>query len=248
MSVCYDKRARQTRRLSGGQRKGFWPRLGKWHQRIKTKIKDPVSGLLHAFGAVLALAGLIFLVVEVQGKPWQWSSFVLYGITLVVLYTASALYHLLKVGPKITDALFGFDRAAIYVLIAGTYSPICLVALPTGWGWSLLGVVWGLAAVGIAIDIISRRRAPDWVQAVLYLITGWVALAALGPLIRALPPAALGWLGAGSLIYTVGAVICVMDKPKLRPGVFSAHDLWHVLVMAGSACHFVVMFLLTRHF
>lgn len=222
--------------------------LEHYRAHLWRRTKDPVAGFLHAFGALLAVAGLVYLIVEVQGRPWQWSSFIIYGITLVVLYTASALYHLLKASPKVTDALFGFDRAAIYALIAGTYTPICLIALPTGWGWSLLGVVWGLALTGIVIDIISRRRAPDWVQAVLYLLTGWVALAALGPLVRSVPPAALVWLLIGSLIYTGGAVICVMDKPKLRPGLFSAHELWHCLVLAGSACHFVTMFLIARHF
>lgn len=197
-------------------------------------------------GALLALAGLIFLIIQAQGKPWHLTSFAIYGVTLFVLYLASALYHSLPVGPRIRNALFGFDRAAIYALIAGTYTPLCLVALPAGWGYSLFGIVWGLALFGIAIDIISRQRTPDWLQAVLYLATGWIALIAIGPLVRSLPPAALVWLLAGSLIYTGGAIICVTDRPKLRPGVFSAHDLWHVLVLAGSACHFILMLFLLR--
>jgi hemolysin III len=102
-------------------------------------------------------------------------------------------------------------------------------------------VVWGLAVTGIVADILSRRRAPDWLTALLYLVTGWVAVVAIGPLVRALPGAALLWLLAGCMIYTVGAVICVKERPRLRPGVFGAHDLWHVLVLAGSVCHFVLM-------
>ena len=145
------------------------------------------------------------------------------------------------------ERLYGLDRAAIYTLIAGTYTPICLLALPTAWGWSLLGVVWGLAVVGILVDIISRRRVPDWLQAALYLATGWVALVAIGPLVYSLPLVALLLLLAGCLIYTVGAIICVTNRPRLRPGFFDAHDLWHVLVMAGSACHFLMMLILVGH-
>ncbi len=209
-------------------------------------LKDPFCGMSHAVGAVLALCGLVYLLIKSNGDPWRVTSFAVYGVTLFLLYTASALYHSLRVSPKAEDALYGFDRAAIYALIAGTYTPICLVALPMGWGWSLFGVVWGLAITGILIDVISRRRTPHWLQAVLYLLTGWVALVAIGPLFRSLPLAALGWLAAGCLIYTVGAVICVTERPRIRPGVFGAHELWHVLVLAGSACHFVVMTLIAR--
>ena len=189
---------------------------------------------------------MIFLICESHGDPWKITSFAIYGATLITLYVASALYHSLRVGPRATAGLYGFDRAAIYALIAGTYTPVCLVALPAGWGWSLFGVVWGLAITGILIDVISRRRAPDWVQAVMYLATGWLAVVAIGPLVRSLPPMALGWLAAGCVLYSVGAVICVKDRPRMRPGIFDAHDLWHVLVLAGSACHFVLMVLLAR--
>jgi len=184
---------------------------------------------------------LIFLLLASRGRPWQIVSFAIYGATLVFLYTASTLYHLLRLSPRKEDCLFGLDRAAIYTLIAGTYTPLCLLALPAAWGWSLFGVVWGLAAVGITVDTVARRRTPDWLQALLYLTTGWVAVVAAGPLLHALPPFALAWLLAGSLIYSLGAVICVTGRPRLRPGLFGAHDLWHVLVLTGSACHFIVM-------
>jgi hemolysin III len=208
---------------------------------LVARLKHPFSGLSHLTGAVLALVGLIVLLVAAQGKPWHTVSFAIYGISLAFLYTASALYHLLQLSPPKEEWLYGMDRAAIYTLIAGTYTPICLLALPTAWGWSLLGAVWGLAVVGIAVNIISRRRAPDWLQAVLYLATGWVAVIAIGPLIRSLPPVALLLLLAGCLIYTGGAIICVTNRPRLRPGFFGAHDLWHLLVMAASACHFLMM-------
>lgn len=197
-------------------------------------------------GAALALAGMVFLIVESHGNPWQILSFAIYGVTLITLYVASALYHSVQASRRTVNALYGFDRAAIYALIAGTYTPICLLALPAGWGWSLFGVVWGLALAGIVADIISRRRAPDWLQMLLYLGVGWVAVIAIRPLLASLPLAALGWLGAGCVVYSVGAVICVTDWPKIKPGVFSAHEIWHLLVIIGSLCHFVVMALLAR--
>ena len=205
------------------------------------KIKHPFSGLSHLTGAVLSAIGLVVLLVAAGGRPYHTVSFAIYGVTLILLYTASALFHLLRLAPHNEEKLFAFDRAAIYLLIAGTYTPICLVALPPVWGWSLLGIVWSLAIAGIVVDIISRRKAPDWLQALLYLLTGWVFLIAVGPLVRVLPLAGLLWLAAGCLVYTVGSVICVTNRPRLRPGVFDAHDLWHVLVIAGSACHFVLM-------
>jgi hemolysin III len=218
-----------------------WKRRVHSLKQVLKRLKHPFSGLSHLTGAVLSLAGLIVLLMAAWGKPWHTISFAVYGASLVFLYTASALYHLLRLPPPKEERLYGLDRAAIYTLIAGTYTPICLIALPAAWGWSLLGVVWGLAVVGILVDIISRHRAPDWVQAALYLATGWVALLAIGPLVSSLPPVALLLLLAGCLIYTVGAVICVTDRPRLRPGVFGAHDLWHVLVLAGSVCHFLLM-------
>lgn len=204
-------------------------------------IKDPFSGLSHGAGAVLSLVGLAVLLGVAWGKPWHLATFGVYGVTLFLVYLASSLYHSLRVNPRWEGRLLGFDRAAIFCLIAGTYTPVCLVALGGGWGWSLFGVVWGLAVIGIAIDVVSRGKTPDWLTALFYLVMGWLALVALGPLTRALPLGGLLLLLAGCLIYTAGAVVCVLDRPRLKPGVFGAHDLWHLLVLAGSACHFALM-------
>lgn len=209
--------------------------------KVLSRFKHPFSGLSHLFGAVLALVGVTFLLCAAWGSPARVAAFAVYGVSLIFLFAASGLYHLLRLPERQEGVLLGLDRAAIYLLIAGTYTPICLIALPHAWGIPLLSTVWGLATVGIVVDILSRRRTPDWLQALLYLLTGWAVLAALGPLVRSLPIPALIWLGTGCLIYTVGAVICVTNRPRLRPGVFGAHDLWHVLVIAGSVCHFVVM-------
>jgi len=204
-------------------------------------LKHSFSGLSHLAGAVLSVFGLIVLLAAAGGRFWHTVSFAVYGTTLVLLYTASALYHLLRVPPEQKERLLGLDRAAIYALIAGTYTPVCLVALRGPWGWGLLATVWGLALAGIAVDAFLRGRVPDWLQGLLYLSVGWVAVIAAGPLVRALPGSALLWLLAGSLLYTLGAIICVCERPRLLPGVFGAHDLWHVLVLAASACHFLLM-------
>ncbi len=193
-------------------------------------------------GAGLAVLALVLLLVRSHQDPWRATSLAVYGGTLILLYTASALYHSLRVGRKAETVLYGLDRAAIYALIAGTYTPICLIALPPAWGWTLFGVSWGVAAAGWIIDFIARYKTPDWLQAVLYLISGWVFLVAICPLAAGLPTGALAWLLAGSALYTVGAVICVKDRPRLKPGVFGAHELWHVLVILASVCHFIVMF------
>jgi hemolysin III len=206
------------------------------------KLREPFSGLSHLGGAALGVAGLVALVLLARGKPWHVSGFAIYGASLVLLYLASALYHLLPVSPRNLKRLQIFDHVGIYLLIAGTYTPICLVPLRGGWGWSLLGVVWGLALFGIAIEI-GWRTAPRWLGLALYLVMGWLAVIALGPITRTLPAAAVGWLVAGGVVYTLGAVVFALERPRLWPGIFGSHDLWHVFVLGGSACHFVLMLL-----
>lgn len=203
-------------------------------------MRHPFAGLSHLCGAGLSAAGLVVLLCLSGGRPWHVSSFAIYGASLIALYMASALYHLLPVCPKKEERLLALDQAAIYLLIAGTYTPICLVTLRGAWGWSLFGIVWGIAAAGIAIRF-AWRSAPHWLSLVLYLVMGWLCVVALAPLIRGLTPSAFGWLVAGGIVYSVGAVIFATDRPRLWPGKFGAHDLWHCFVLGGSACHFIVM-------
>jgi hemolysin III len=206
----------------------------------RLKLREPFSGLSHLGGALLAIAALVVLVCLAAGKPWHVSGFAIYGSALILLYTASALYHLLPVSDRHVERLRVFDHVCIYLLIAGTYTPICLVPLRSAWGWSLFGVVWGLALFGSLLEI-APRLAPRWVGLALYLVMGWLALIAMGPLTRTLPAAALAWLLAGGIVYTVGAVVYAIERPRLWPGIFGAHDLWHLFVLSGSACHFVLM-------
>ena len=195
------------------------------------------NGISHLIGAVLALAGLALLVASAarQADAWKIVSFSLYGATLFLLYGFSTLYHSLRGRAK---AIFRrLDHLAIYLLIAGTYTPFALVTLRGGWGWSLFGVIWGLAIAGMLLEYLPRQ-GPRILPVVIYLLMGWLALIALRPLMQALAPAGLAWLVAGGLFYTVGVLFYALDA-RLR----HAHGVWHLFVLAGSVSHyFAVLF------
>jgi len=205
-------------------------------------IREPFCGLSHGLGALLSVAALVALLVLARGKPWHTLSFAVFGVSLIVLYTASALYHSLWVKPQQIDKLMHFDHVAIFLLIAGTYAPVCLVGLrgAGAWGWTLFGIEYGLALVGIVCSLVWKRF-PDWARIGIYLIMGWLIALAMTPLRHVFPPAAIAWLYAGGIAYCVGTVVFATDKPHLWPGKFNAHDLWHIFVLAGSVCHFVLM-------
>ena len=207
----------------------------------RLRLREPFSGLSHLVGAGLSVAGLVVLLVWSAGEPWRVTAFSIYGASLILLYLASAVYHLLPASPERVKQLLVWDQVAIYLLIAGTYTPLCLVSLRGPWGWSLFGVVWGIAVVGMALRI-GWQKAPWWLCFALYLVMGWISLVAVGPLVRLLPPAGLAWLVLGGVVYSVGAVVFATERPRLWPGRFGAHELWHLFVLGGSACHFVLMF------
>jgi hemolysin III len=200
-------------------------------------IREPFCAFSHFAGALLSVAALVYLVIAADGRPWHVVSLSIYGASLIVLYLSSALYHTLPLGERGLRRMQRLDHSAIYVLIAGTYVPVCLVSLRGGWGWSLFGIEYGLAATGILLTLFWKS-APPAVRVLLYILMGWLAVIALGPLSRSLSPEGVFWLVAGGVVYTVGAVIFALDRPHLWPGKFSAHDLWHLFVLGGSACHF----------
>ena len=198
---------------------------------------EKFNALTHLVGAVLALAGTVVLIVlaALGGDPWKIVSVSIYGATLILLYSFSTLYHSLRGRAKVI--LRKLDHNSIYLLIAGSYTPFCLVTLRGPWGWSLFGVVWGLAAFGILQELMQRSEARI-LSVVIYVVMGWVALAALAQLRHALGPAGFAWLVAGGLFYTVGIVFYVIDKRLAH-----AHGIWHLFVIAGSACHYVAILL-----
>lgn len=203
-------------------------------------IKDPFCGLSHWVGAALSLAGLIALVVMTRGPGWHVAVFALYGISLVVLYVCSALAHSIHCSAQNGDRLTRLDYAAIFLLIAGTYTPVCTIAVGGPWGWSVVLGEWTLAAVGVPLVLLGRGRS-NLLRTILYLCMGWLGLFAALPVLHTLPIGGIAWLLAGGATYSIGAIIFVTDRPHLWPGRFHAHDLWHTLVLVGSACHFILI-------
>ncbi len=190
----------------------------------------------HLAGAVLALAGLVLLVVysSVYHDAWKIVSSAIYGATLLLMYTVSTLYHSVKGRAKVL--LRRLDYCSIYLLIAGSYTPFALVTLRGPWGWTLFGVNWGLAAVGVAQELWFGERTRTF-SLLLYVVMGWLIVIALGPLKTALPAAGLFWLVAGGVIYSAGIVFFLFDE-KIR----HFHGIWHLFVLAGSACQFISIF------
>lgn len=202
------------------------------------RLREPVNGLTHLAGAaaaVVVLAVLVWLALS-HGKVRHLIAFSVFGLSLIALYTSSALYHLLPLSRRWIARLRRIDHMMIFVLIAGTYTPFCLIALTGGWRWGLLGTVWGLALGGMALKI-RWMHAPGWLSTIFYVALGWIALIAAPTIVRALPPGALAWLIAGGVVYSLGALVYAFDWPTIRRGVFEAHELWHLFVIAGSGCH-----------
>lgn len=204
------------------------------------QLREPFCGLSHLVGAGLSVVGLVALLWVTRGRPWHITAVSIYGASLIILYLASTLYHSLPVDPKRVERLRAVDQAAIYGLIAGTYTPVCLLALRGAWGWSLLSVVWAIGLSGAALRL-GWRKFPEWLCFSLYLLMGWLVVVALVPLFQAVSAVGMGWLFVGGAFYTVGSAVLVLDRPRLWPGRFGSHDLWHLFVLGGSACHFVLI-------
>jgi hemolysin III len=208
-------------------------------RRTKKRLREPVNGLTHAAGGLLAAVGLSVLLATAAstGRLDQLVAFGVFGLSLVTLYAASALYHLLPLSPSGVARLRRLDHMTIFVLIAGTYTPFCLLALDGGWRWGLLGLIWSLALCGVLLKALWMD-APRWLSVVLYLGMGWIAVIATPALLRAVPPGGIIWVLAGGLVYSAGALVYGLKRPNLVPGVFGFHEVWHLFVLAGSACHF----------
>lgn len=210
---------------------------------MKAKLREPVSGLSHLVGAVLSLVGLVLMIyyaVQV-GTVWHIVSFSIFGGSLILLYTASTIYHLLTISDKGVRVLRKIDHMMIFVLIAGTYTPICLIPLRGGWGYSLLAVIWGVAIVGTIMKLLWFD-APRWLYTLFYVIMGWLVVIAFWPMTKTIPIEGIAWLVAGGILYTIGAVIYGTKWPKLNLKLFGFHEIFHLFVMYGSFCHFWLMF------
>ena len=194
--------------------------------------EEIANSVTHGIGAALSVAGLTLLVVlaAIYGDVWRVVSFSIYGSSLVLLYLASTLYHSIQ-QPKVKRILRILDHSAIYLLIAGTYTPFTLVSMRGLWGWSLFGVVWGLALLGIAFKTVFIGKYEKLATAA-YVLMGWMVVIAFKQMLVTVPPGGIVWLVIGGVIYTLGVLFYAWEKLPYN------HAIWHLFVLGGSICHF----------
>lgn len=210
------------------------------------KVRDLVSGLTHCIGAVLSLAGLVVLIVfaSLKGDAFDIVSFTIFGVGLFLLYLFSTLYHWLNISEKGLTVFKKFDHIMIYILIAASYTPICLGPLRGAWGWSIFGIIWGFAVLGTILTAVWIK-APRVLTTSIYISMGWTVLIAIFPLIKTFNNAgmlySLLWLLLGGIFYTIGGIIYGLKWPKLNFKHFGFHEIFHIFVMLGSACHYWFM-------
>lgn len=200
------------------------------------KTEEILNVITHGLGFLLSIAALVLLVVfaALKGNVWHIVSFSVYGVSLVVLYLASTLYHMSR-KQSLRNKLNIFDHASIYILIAGTYTPFLLVTLHGPWGWSLLGIIWGLAIAGILFKIFFIGKY-DLVSALLYVLMGWLIIIAIQPLNEHLASGGLWWLLGGGISYSLGAIFYMVNKIPYN------HAIFHIWVLLGSLAHFIAVF------
>lgn len=212
---------------------------------IINKIKDPGSAITHFIGMLMAVFAGIPLILKAASelKAIPLLSAIIYITSMVLLYFASTIYHTFDISERINRRLKKFDHMMISVLIAGSYTPICLLVLEKPLGYFLLAVVWSFAVIGILIKAFWIN-CPKWFSSVLYIGMGWTCVLAFTQILNALSPAAFAWLLAGGIIYTIGGIIYALKLPIFnnRHKHFGSHEIFHLFVMGGSACHFIVMY------
>lgn len=208
-----------------------------------SKIREPVSGMTHLGGAITAFISLIALLIIGKSDAMKEISLLIYGFSLIALFSASAAYHLIQANSNIIQILRKLDHSAIYVLIAGTYTPFCLLAFKGFFHWGMLAIVWSFALVGIIVKIFYVK-APRWLNATIYVVMGWLGISAAGQVTSALPVNVLVWLITGGVIYTLGAIIYSTKIFNFYPGIFGFHEVWHIFVLLGAIAHFISVLLL----
>lgn len=211
----------------------------------KMHVKDPGSAITHFIGMLMAMFAALPLIIKALRAPdtIHVISLSIFMISMILLYAASTTYHTFDISPKINKILKKLDHCMIFVLIAGSYTPVCLIVLHGMTGYLLLALVWGIAILGIVFKL-CWVTCPKWVSSVLYIAMGWICVLAFTQIINAFPKAAFNWLLTGGIIYTVGGVIYALKLPifNSRHKNFGSHEIFHLFVMAGSMCHFIMMF------
>ena len=211
-------------------------------RKRRFQVKDPISALTHFIG-FLAVIPVFICLLDLADTKLQQISFIVFGFSLLLLYGASTIYHTLKVSADKTALLRRIDHMMIFVLIAGTYTPVCLVPLAGKWGTILLSAIWTIAVAGVFMKIFWMG-APRWLSTMIYVVMGWLSITAFVPLLKAVGWGGFGMLLGGGIAYTVGALIYALKKPNLAIlKSFGFHEIFHVFVMIGSAFHIAFMFL-----
>ena len=207
-------------------------------------LREPVNGLTHLTGAILSFIGLVALLIKAfleHGSGVEFFSVFFFGISMILLYSASATYHSVISTDSVIYKLKKFDHSMIFVLITGSYAPFCLIALGNNVGYTLFAVVFTAGLLGIIFKLFWVT-CPKWVSSIMYIAIGWFAVFAIYPLSRVLHPGALFLLIAGGVLYTIGGVIYALKKDKLKIGIFGNHEIFHVFIMLGSLAHFLAVF------
>ena len=208
-----------------------------------SRIKDPGSAITHFIAMVLAICAATPLLIKASRQQGHFLFLLIFIISMIGLYGASTIYHTLDISPKINRMLRKLDHMMIFILIAGTYTPVCMIVLGDRTGWLLLAAVWMIAVVGIVINA-CWITCPKWFSSLIYIAMGWVCILAITKIISSLPRAGFIWLLAGGIIYTLGGVIYALKLPifNSRHKHFGSHEIFHLFVMGGSLCHYVMMY------
>lgn len=212
---------------------------------MKLKMKDPGSAITHFIAMLLAIFAIVPLLNKsiLGANALHTTALTIFIISMVLLYAASTIYHTLDISPKVNQILRKIDHMMIFILIAGTYTPICLIVLGDQTGWTLLLSVWSIAIVGIILNAVWIT-CPKWFSSLLYIAMGWICAFAFSKIIAALPSSAFAWLLAGGIIYTIGGIIYALKLPIFNAKYknFGSHEIFHLFVMFGSTCHYVMMY------
>ena len=213
---------------------------------MQITIREPGSALTHFIGMMLAVFAAVPLLVKaaVTSGPRNFTAMCIFMLSMILLYGASTMYHSVNVTGKFLRLFRKIDHMMIFVLIAGSYTPVCLIVLGGERGYTLLGLVWGIALAGMLINAFWIT-CPKWFSSLIYIAMGWVCVLVFGDLLAALPPAAFLWLLAGGIIYTIGGIIYALKLPifNAKYKFFGSHEVFHLFVMGGSICHFIFMYL-----
>lgn len=207
---------------------------------MTSKFHEPVSGFTHLGGAIASAGGIVALLILGWQGIEKIISLLVYGLSLVSLFAASAIYHLAKVKPATRQMLRVLDHSAIFLLIAGTYTPFCINAFTGFFRWGLLSIIWSIALIGIIVKVFWIG-APRWLNAAIYVLMGWLCISAIGQMAVVLTPYALAWLIIGGIIYTLGAVVYAGKLLDFVPGKFGFHEVWHIFVLLGALAHFLAV-------